>query len=75
MNTNEDRKITPENYDPTYRGRYHCMNCGYITVHQLDFETKFLDLHCKCGGAVVRVPPEEDCGAYDIFDVVIGDES
>lgn len=69
MNTNEE-KLTAATYDPEYTGRYHCMNCGYITVYELDFETKYLDLHCKCGGAVVRVPAEEDSGEYDVFDVV-----
>lgn len=74
MNTKEE-KVTSEEYDLTYTGRYHCINCGYIPVQQLDLETKFLDLHCKCGGAVVRVPREDECGSYDVFDAVLGDES
>ena len=45
-------------YDLDFRkqgGRYHCMNCGFISVHELDLETKYLDLHCKCGAPVIRV--------------------
>ena len=59
MNTKEEKKLTPETYDPSYDGRYHCMNCGYISVYDLDFDTEFLDLHCKCGGAVLRVPADD----------------
>lgn len=65
MNTNKDEKVTHENYDPTYTGGYYCVNCGYITVYGLDLESKFLDLHCKCGGAVSRVPAEEFCVGVD----------
>lgn len=74
MNTNDGEKLTAATYDPEYTGGYHCMNCGYITVHDLDLETEYLDLHCKCGGAVVRVPAEELLVGTDVFDVV-GDGS
>ena len=26
-----------------------CPNCGFIQLSMVDRETKFLDLHCKCG--------------------------
>lgn len=60
MATNTEEPLTPETYDLDFRGRYHCVNCGYVSVHQLDLNnTEFLDLHCKCGAPVVRVPMDD----------------
>jgi hypothetical protein len=31
-----------------------CSNCGYIPKSKIDTEqTKFLDMHCKCGSAAI----------------------
>ena len=31
-----------------------CIDCGYIPKSKIDTEqTKFLDIHCKCGAAVI----------------------
>jgi len=27
----------------------YCQTCGYIPYSKLDNETKYLDIHCKCG--------------------------
>lgn len=37
-----------------------CNNCGYIPCTALDYNTKFLDAHCKCGSPVqsVKLTPE-----------------
>ena len=53
--------IDPTTYDLDFfklGGRYECMNCGIISVHDLDFNTPYLDLHCKCGAPVDRIYPE-----------------
>jgi hypothetical protein len=44
----------PEFYDRTddEQGKdfFICINCGYIPKSKIDTEqTKFLDMHCKCG--------------------------
>ena len=55
-------KLIPETYDIDFirrGGRYHCMSCGFISVYELDLETEYLDLHCKCGAPVIRVFPDE----------------
>ena len=54
--------IDPTTYDLDFLklgGRYMCMNCGVIFVDELDFNTPYLDLHCKkCGSPVTREYPE-----------------
>ena len=32
-----------------------CNNCGYIPYTSLDYNTKFLDAHCKCGSPIQSV--------------------
>ena len=64
MNRNNIKaeKLVPETYDIEFLkegGRYYCLDCGFISVFDLDFDTPYLDLHCKCGAAVIRVFPDE----------------
>ena len=56
------RHIDPRTYDLDFirmGGHYECLKCGIISQDKLDFNTPFLDLHCKCGSAVIRVFPED----------------
>ena len=43
-------------YDINYLGEYKCSNCGYISLNELDMETEYIGLRCKCGCTVIRVP-------------------
>ena len=58
MNRNN---IDPTTYDLDFikmGGRYQCLRCGFISPDKLDLNTPYLDLHCKCGAAVIRIFPE-----------------
>lgn len=38
-----------------------CVSCGFIPLSMIDRDTKFLDLHCKCGKfAIYSSFPEEE---------------
>lgn len=30
-----------------------CTSCGFIPMSMVDSETKFLDLHCRCGSVAI----------------------
>lgn len=42
--------------------RYYiiCVKCGFIPISMIDRDTKFLDLHCKCGNPAVYSPFTEE---------------
>lgn len=39
--------------DGNMRNYFICVSCGFIPMSMIDKDTKYLDLHCKCGGPVV----------------------
>jgi hypothetical protein len=48
----------PDYYERTEDGQakdfFICIDCGYIPKSKIDIEqTKFLDMHCKCGAPAI----------------------
>lgn len=45
-----------------------CVSCGFIPLSMIDKDTKFLDLHCKCGNPAMYSSFTEE----DILNIING---